>query len=73
MILLLAQCSASIGFVLSAISPSVVVANAIGPPILIILVLFGGFYINVSSLPVGSDWVQYISFIAWGFKVASYT
>jgi hypothetical protein len=37
--------------------PNVEAANALGPPILILLVLFGGFYINVGSLPLGSKWV----------------
>ena len=54
----------------SAVSPSQTVGNALGPPILIILLLFGGFYINSGSLPEGSTWIQYISFLAWGFKVS---
>jgi hypothetical protein len=36
--------------------PNVEAANALGPPILILLVLLGGFYINVNSLPLGSRW-----------------
>jgi hypothetical protein len=34
------------------------------------MILFGGFYINSNNLPPGSSWVQYISFVTWGFKVS---
>jgi ABC-type multidrug transport system permease subunit len=61
--------SMAIGFLISALSPTVFIANAIGAPVLIIFLLFGGFYINTDSLPVGSQWVPYISFIKWGFQV----
>ena len=29
----------------------------------------GGFYINSDSLPVGSEWVRYLSLMYWGFQV----
>ncbi len=28
----------------------------------------GGFYINESSLPVGSEWVPNLSLVYWGFQ-----
>ncbi len=28
----------------------------------------GGFYINASSLPVGSAWVRNLSLVYWGFQ-----
>jgi hypothetical protein len=40
-VLLTTFCSMGLGFLVSAASPSKLVANAIGPPILIILLLFG--------------------------------
>eukprot|EP01032_Pedospumella_encystans_P007850 gene7850-9359_t len=67
-ILLTTFTAMSIGFLVSAASPSRLVANAVGPPILIILLLFGGFYINSDSLPVGSEWVRYLSLMYWGFQ-----
>mmetsp|Transcript_8531 Transcript_8531/g.7643 ORF Transcript_8531/g.7643 Transcript_8531/m.7643 type:complete len:481 (+) Transcript_8531:366-1808(+) len=62
-------CAIALGFALGSISPNDVIANALGPPFLIILMLFGGFYINTSSLPQGSAWVTYISYIKWAFQV----
>jgi ABC-type multidrug transport system permease subunit len=60
--------AAAIGYFVSSISPNIQIANAIGPPVFIILLLYGGFYINASSLPPGSEWVRYISLIYWGFQ-----
>ena len=40
-VVLTALCSMSIGLSLSAFSPTAVVANALGPPFLIIFILFG--------------------------------
>jgi hypothetical protein len=50
------QCAVALGYAISAISPDAKVAQAMGPPLLIILILFGGFYINTESLPAGSEW-----------------
>ena len=57
-----------LGMIVSVISPSVEAANALGPPIVIVLLLFGGFYINIDSLPTGSEWVTYISLLKWAFQ-----
>lgn len=65
--------AASLGYLISSISPSPQIANAIGPPIFIILLLYGGFYINSSSLPIGSEWVKYLSLVYWGFQVSAFT
>mmetsp|Transcript_15892 Transcript_15892/g.26735 ORF Transcript_15892/g.26735 Transcript_15892/m.26735 type:complete len:320 (+) Transcript_15892:155-1114(+) len=67
-ILLTTLCAMTIGFMISACSPSAAVASAAGPPLLIILLLFGGFYINVESLPPGSEWVRFVSLVYWGFQ-----
>ena len=40
-VLLTTFCAMSLGFFVSAVSPSKLIANAVGPPILIILLLFG--------------------------------
>jgi hypothetical protein len=60
--------SVSLGVFASTISPTVEVANAIGTPMVIIGVLFGGFYISVKSLPIVSDWIPYISVVRWTYQ-----
>ena len=44
-------------------------ANAVGPPLMIIGILFAGFYIKIGSLPIVADWVPYFSLFRWGFEV----
>jgi ABC-type multidrug transport system permease subunit len=58
----------SLGFVISALVPTVELALALGPPLIIIALLFGGFYINLSSLPTVANLIPYLSFLRWGFE-----
>jgi hypothetical protein len=44
-------------------------ANAVGPPFMIIGILFAGFYIKISSLPIVANWVPYFSLFRWTFEV----
>lgn len=55
------------GFLIACFSQSVQGATATGSPIIVILVLFGGYFINSDALPPGSDWVKYLSLVYWGF------
>jgi len=65
--LLLNFISVSLGIAISAGSPSITAANVLGPVILVIFMLFGGFFINLSSIPVYFIWLQYSSFIKYCF------
>ena len=59
----------SLGLAVSALMPSLDSALAVGPPAMLIGVLFGGFYINVDSLPIVANWIPYLSFLKWTFQV----
>eukprot|EP00301_Raphidiophrys_heterophryoidea_P000122 c10063_g1_i1.p1 GENE.c10063_g1_i1~~c10063_g1_i1.p1 ORF type:complete len:733 (+),score=201.68 c10063_g1_i1:101-2200(+) len=61
-------CSIGLGVIVSVMSPNEDAANALGPMITIIQILFGGFYINLDSLPVGARWVQYLSLTRYSFE-----
>lgn len=56
------------GLFIGSLSPSPEAASAIGTPIIIIMVIFGGFYINVNALPIVANWIPYLSFIRWTFE-----
>ena len=58
----------ALGLFISAMAPTTTIGNAIGPPILLVFIIFGGFYINTKSLPYGSGWVKYISPMYWAFQ-----
>lgn len=32
------------------------------------MIVFGGFYINVESLPVAIQWLPYLSILRWSFS-----
>ncbi len=40
-IVLEGMCALALGFAISAVSPTTAIANALGPPILIVLIIFG--------------------------------
>jgi len=69
LILMLEACTAiSLGLAVSALVPTVEAANAAGPPVVIIALLFGGFFINLDSLPIVANWIPYLSFLKWTFE-----
>lgn len=58
----------TIGLCIGAIAPTVEGASALGTPVIIIMVLFGGFYINVDALPIVANWLPYLSFLRWTYQ-----
>jgi hypothetical protein len=38
---------------------------------MVIGILFGGFYINIDSLPIVANWIPYFSIFRWTFQVSS--
>jgi hypothetical protein len=40
----------------------------LGPPLVIIALIFGGFYINISTLPIVANWFPFVSFLKWTFE-----
>ena len=58
----------ALGLAISAGTPNIEAANALGPPLVIIALVFGGFYINLDSLPIVANWIPYFSFIRWAFE-----
>ena len=58
----------SLGLGISAAAPSVEFANAFGPILMIIGILFGGYYIDIGSLPIVANWIPYFSMFRWTFE-----
>jgi ABC-type multidrug transport system permease subunit len=57
-----------LGTAISACASSVEAASAAAPPFMIIMILFGGFYINADNVPDAVSWVQQVSFIRHCFE-----
>ena len=62
------MCATGLGLAISALASSIEVAQIIGPISLLLLMLFGGFYVNVDNLWVGFKWIEIFSFIQYGYK-----
>jgi len=67
-IVLTSNAAFSLGYVVSTMSPSVQVALALGPVILLPFIIFGGFFINTLSIPAYFSWLEYVSFFKYGFE-----
>ncbi len=67
-LMLEAMTAISLGLAISALTPSLEAALGIGPPTIIVALIFGGFYINISSLPIVANWIPYVSFLKWTFE-----
>ncbi|KAF8791853.1 Protein white like protein [Argiope bruennichi] len=58
---LVANTAASFGYMVSCMSSNLNVALSLATPLIMPLVLFGGFYLNSASVPVYFIWLKYIS------------
>ncbi|CAG2104560.1 unnamed protein product [Medioppia subpectinata] len=63
---LVAHASTSFGYFVSCISSNVTMALSIAPPLMLPLMIFGGFFINTESTPVWLGWIKYISWFYYG-------
>ena len=41
---------------------------SLGPIAVVLMILFGGFYINIESLPIWLRWVQFLSLMRFAFE-----
>lgn len=64
MVLLINTC-VSFGYWVSCMSPTVTIALAIGPPMIMPLLLFGGFFLSADSVPVYFIWLKYLSWFLY--------
>ncbi|CAH0555331.1 unnamed protein product [Brassicogethes aeneus] len=63
---LVANVSTSFGYLISCAASSVSMALSIGPPLIIPFLLFGGFFLNINSIPVYFTWISYLSWFKYG-------
>lgn len=61
-------CAIALGMIIASAAPTPDAANAIAPLFVVLMILFGGFYINIESLPDWLQWVQYLSLMRYAFE-----
>nr|CAD7598245.1 unnamed protein product [Timema genevievae] len=62
---LTANVATSFGYFISCVSSNVDMALTIGPPVIIPFLLFGGFLLNNSSVPIYFKWLSYLSWFKY--------
>jgi len=67
-LILLDICGTSLGLVFATVFPSLPVALAASPMVLLPLMLFSGYFLNSNTIPPYFDWLQYLSPIKYGFR-----
>ncbi|CEM34861.1 unnamed protein product [Vitrella brassicaformis CCMP3155] len=60
--------ASAFGLCISAFCPSYEAAMAIAPAVMVIFIVFGGYYINPDNIPWVFRWLDNISLIRWGFE-----
>ena len=64
-VLLVTQVVVSFGYFISCIAPNLQVALALAPPLIIPVMLFGGFFLQNGSSPVWLSWLKYFSWFLY--------
>uniref|UniRef100_A0A7S0NXL9 ABC transporter domain-containing protein n=1 Tax=Calcidiscus leptoporus TaxID=127549 RepID=A0A7S0NXL9_9EUKA len=61
-------CAVSLGMFISSFASTVEQAGALAPLVVIVFLLFGGFYANTDNIPDAISWITEISLFKWAFK-----
>lgn len=65
-VVLVANVATSFGYMISCASSSISMALSIAPPIVIPFLIFGGFFLNSSTVPNYFKWLSYFSWFRYG-------
>ncbi|XP_028399573.1 protein white-like isoform X2 [Dendronephthya gigantea] len=65
---LIVNTAASYGYAISTMTSSVETATALGPVVMLPLLLFGGFFVNNDTVPDYFIWLRYLSWFNYGFE-----
>ncbi|GJP49320.1 hypothetical protein CLOM_g8545 [Closterium sp. NIES-68] len=60
--------SSAMGLTVGCIAPTTEAAMALGPSIMTVFIVFGGYYVNADNTPAIFRWIPNASLIRWGFE-----
>jgi len=60
--------ASAMGLAVGAAAPSVAAAVSIGPNLMTLFVVFGGYYVNAANIPWVLRWLPNVSMIRWAFQ-----
>jgi len=70
-VLLAANVAISLGYLISTAVPSVDVALAVAPVVILPFLLFGGLFVNTASIPDWLAWAEYMSWFRYAFNACA--
>jgi len=68
-LIVFAAVAGSLFLTIGSFSPNMVVAQILAPLVVVLFLLFGGFYVNNNTIPVWYRWIKYVSFFNWGYAI----
>ncbi|KAH8948150.1 hypothetical protein BDL97_11G081100 [Sphagnum fallax] len=63
--------ASAMGLTVGAIAPSTEAALALGPSLMTVFIVFGGYYVNSENTPTIFRWIPECSLIRWAFQALS--
>lgn len=63
--------ASAMGLTVGAIAPTTEAALALGPSLMTVFIVFGGYYVNSENTPAIFRWIPRVSLIRWAFQALS--
>uniref|UniRef100_A0A6B2L0A8 ABC transporter domain-containing protein n=1 Tax=Arcella intermedia TaxID=1963864 RepID=A0A6B2L0A8_9EUKA len=61
--------TSSLFVLVGSIVPNIQLANVFAPLVLVLFMIFGGFFLNADNIPSYYVWLKYLSFFKWTYEV----
>ncbi|GAB2280006.1 ABC transporter G member 7 [Dionaea muscipula] len=60
--------ASAMGLTIGAMVPTTEAAMAVGPSLMTVFIVFGGYYVNADNTPIIFRWIPRVSLIRWAFQ-----
>ncbi|KAL5553380.1 hypothetical protein UlMin_040781 [Ulmus minor] len=60
--------ASAMGLTVGAMVPTTEAAMAVGPSLMTVFIVFGGYYVNADNTPIIFRWIPRVSLIRWAFE-----
>ncbi|XP_044493897.1 ABC transporter G family member 7 isoform X2 [Mangifera indica] len=60
--------ASAMGLTVGAMVPTTEAAMAVGPSLMTVFIVFGGYYVNAENTPIIFRWIPRVSLIRWAFQ-----
>ncbi|XP_051149198.1 ABC transporter G family member 7 [Andrographis paniculata] len=60
--------ASAMGLTVGAMVPTTEAAMALGPSLMTVFIVFGGYYVNSENTPIIFRWIPHVSLIRWAFQ-----